>query len=337
MEKLKLLYIDDEEIHLTNFRLTFRDEYEIITALSAEEGLDKFLKEDDIAIIIADQKMPGMTGVELLTKIYKSNPEPIRMILTAYTEVDEIIDSINNGHIYQYLLKPWDEYNIRISLKQAGNLFNLSRENKRLSQRLNHVEEEERNRIARDIHDEFGQLIPAIRYRLEALKSTPDPDFEQIFGLIDRLGRAGRDIIKKLKAGIIEELGLFASIESCLNDFLLTLPDCKLEYDIIGQKRNIEENLKIAIYRIIQESFNNIIKHSKADSVKLLITFNYPNIILIIQDNGIGFSDEVINGKYGIGLTGIKERVASFDGVIQLLKSPEGSMIRVELPLENDD
>ncbi len=136
MEKLKLLYVDDEEINLSNFRIAFQDNFQIITALSGAEALEIFHNTLEIAIIVADQKMPGISGIELLTTMYEVNSTPVRIILTAHCDVLDIIESVNKGKIYEYILKPWNEDELRSSLNKAADKFLLSRENARLVEEL---------------------------------------------------------------------------------------------------------------------------------------------------------------------------------------------------------
>ncbi len=136
MEKLKLLYVDDEKVNLTNFAIALRSRYHIFTAISGAEALKVFEDNDDIAIVVADQRMPGMTGVELLEHIKERNEVVIRIILTAYTEASDIIDAINKGHIYQYIVKPWDETELLHILEKASEKYQLVCENKRLVREL---------------------------------------------------------------------------------------------------------------------------------------------------------------------------------------------------------
>ncbi len=136
MTKLKLLYVDDEKVNLTNFKIAFKRNYQIFTAISGQEALEIFKDNDDISIVVADQRMPGMTGVELLHDIKEHNEDVIRIILTAYTEVSDIIDSINKGHIYQYIVKPWVEKDLRHLLNTASEKYLLVCENKRLVKKL---------------------------------------------------------------------------------------------------------------------------------------------------------------------------------------------------------
>jgi DNA-binding NarL/FixJ family response regulator len=134
--KLKILYVDDEKVNLLNFESSFGKDYEILKAETGEEALKIFKKETDIAMVISDQRMPGMSGVDLLEKIYRLNPDPIRMILTGYKDIEDILGAINQGRVYRYILKPWEEKEIRPVLKQAGQLYRLTMENQRLVEEL---------------------------------------------------------------------------------------------------------------------------------------------------------------------------------------------------------
>ncbi|MDA8165621.1 MAG: response regulator [Desulfobacteraceae bacterium] len=118
--KLKILYVDDEQINLINFETAFGKDYEIITASAGQEALKIFKEQEDIAMVVSDQRMPGMSGVELLEKIYKLDPVPVRMILTAYKDIEDIIGAINQGQVYRYILKPWEDKEVRPILKQGA-------------------------------------------------------------------------------------------------------------------------------------------------------------------------------------------------------------------------
>ena len=142
MKKLKLLYVDDEEINLSNFRIAFKNDFQVITALSGAEALESFDDNPDVAIIIADQKMTGMSGVELLTALHEIDSTPIRIVLTAYSDFQDIIEAINRGRIYEYILKPWDEEDLRAVLKKAAEKFLLARENIRLIAELQRKNDE---------------------------------------------------------------------------------------------------------------------------------------------------------------------------------------------------
>jgi len=132
MTKPAILYVDDEEINISNFVMFFEDEFQILTARCGKEALALFTAREDLAVVITDQRMPEMTGVRLLSEIYRINPEPIRIILTAYADVHDITEAINLGHIYQYVQKPWAYDKLHLVLRQAVDKFRLVQENKKL-------------------------------------------------------------------------------------------------------------------------------------------------------------------------------------------------------------
>lgn len=108
-DKIKIIYVDDEENNLISFEATFRTKYDVLTAISAADAI-KLLKDNvDVAIIITDQRMPNMTGVEFLHSIIDEYPLPMRILLTGYTDINALIEAVNLGKIHHYLSKPWNE------------------------------------------------------------------------------------------------------------------------------------------------------------------------------------------------------------------------------------
>jgi two-component system, probable response regulator PhcQ len=119
-----ILYVDDEAMSLKYFKANFEDRFRIMTALDASEAFRLFeLHKDDIGILIADQRMPSMTGVELLEKVRQQRPKMLRMLATAYSDLDAAIAAVNTGAIYKYISKPWDIPELEITLMRAMEFF----------------------------------------------------------------------------------------------------------------------------------------------------------------------------------------------------------------------
>jgi two-component system probable response regulator PhcQ len=119
-----ILYVDDEAMSLKYFKANFEDRFRIMTALGASEALRLFeLHKDDIGILIADQRMPSMTGVELLERVRQQRPKMIRMLASAYADLDAAIAAVNTGAIYKYISKPWDITELEITLMRAMEFF----------------------------------------------------------------------------------------------------------------------------------------------------------------------------------------------------------------------
>ncbi|MFT6982828.1 MAG: PAS domain S-box-containing protein [Crocinitomicaceae bacterium] len=139
--KIPLLYIDDEQVNLLAFRANFRRDYEVYTATSGEAG-KKLIEDHNIKIVVADQRMPKMTGVEFFEWIQKDHPDTIRILLTGFTDISAVIDSINKGKIYSYITKPWDEAQLRQTFEGGIEQSYRNAYNRNIEERYNHLFEQ---------------------------------------------------------------------------------------------------------------------------------------------------------------------------------------------------
>ena len=133
--KINILYVDDEENNLISFKATFRIKYNVYTAISGEEA-KKILDAKPIDIIITDQRMPNMTGVEFLESILGDYPEPMRILLTGYADMNAVIDAVNKGKIFHYLSKPWNEEELDMTIQRAYDVYKLKKDEKELREQL---------------------------------------------------------------------------------------------------------------------------------------------------------------------------------------------------------
>ncbi len=117
------------------FRLAYKRDFTLLTAESGAAGLD-VLRKTDVAVAVADQRMPEMPGVEFLRQSQELRPEAIRIILTGYADIEVLVDAVNSSRIYRYVTKPWDHQEMRITLKRAIEAYHLERENARLLEEL---------------------------------------------------------------------------------------------------------------------------------------------------------------------------------------------------------
>ena len=144
-----LLLVDDEENILSSLtRLLRRDGYKIFRAAGGKEGL-KVLAEQDIGVIITDQRMPEMTGVEFLYEVKQIYPDTVRIVLSGYTELKSVTDAINEGAIYKFLTKPWDDELLQKNIAEAFERYEMKMENIRLADELKSANEslEKANKI----------------------------------------------------------------------------------------------------------------------------------------------------------------------------------------------
>ncbi len=133
--KINILFVDDEESNLFSFKANFRIKYNVFTAISGEAAL-QVLETQPVDIIITDQRMPGMTGVEFLSKVLEKYPEPMRILLTGFADMNAVIEAVNKGKIYHYLTKPWNEEELDNTIQNAYKEYLLQKEIKSANEKL---------------------------------------------------------------------------------------------------------------------------------------------------------------------------------------------------------
>jgi Nif-specific regulatory protein len=156
LQRFPILVVDDETDNLDAFRFNFKKTFNILTAGGGDEAL-AILKEREVAVIVTDQRMPKMSGLELLKAARPMHPDTVGIILTAYTDVEVLIESINLGQIYRYITKPWDAKEVRGVLSHAIERYHLVKENRRLEEQLRQYA----GYLNQEIHGrfDFGAII----------------------------------------------------------------------------------------------------------------------------------------------------------------------------------
>ncbi len=190
--------------------------------------------------------------------------------------------------------------------------------------------EEERKRISRQLHDQIGQILANIKIRLKLLEDSKEINNEiknNIKVLRDNLSNdieLVHSMAKNLRPAIIDELGLFNAISYYLDDFV-RLSGIKVKSDFIGQSSccELQPEIEIVIYRIVQEALLNVVSHSKASFVRVKLECNKNGFSGIVEDNGIGFNYKAGNVE-NLGLYGMVERAELLDGRLDI-KSEKGN------------
>ncbi len=138
----KIMLVDDEPANLRTLLRLFRDEYQVFAVGSGDQALN-LLGQHDVAVMISDQRMPNMTGIQLMTKAVELRPQMVKILLTGYTDVEALIESINSGLVYRYLTKPWNNDDLELTVKRALDHYEtikanhlIAMENSRLRSRL---------------------------------------------------------------------------------------------------------------------------------------------------------------------------------------------------------
>jgi class 3 adenylate cyclase/ActR/RegA family two-component response regulator len=187
-----ILYVDDEVNNLNSFRAALRRHYNVFTAESGEEGID-IISKNDIHVVVTDQRMPNMTGVQFLQHI-PGDQDNIRIILTGFSDVESIIEAINTGKVYRYITKPWDKEELKITIDNAVETVMLRRSNKKLISELQanneHLEEKVKSRTLEV--ERQKELIQAAKAQSDSLLLNILPD-----DIAEELKRFGRSYARK--------------------------------------------------------------------------------------------------------------------------------------------
>lgn len=220
-----------------------------------------------------------------------------------------------------------------IILKNITEIDRLERKVQNLHSRLLSAQEEERQRLAAELHDGVGQTIVAAKMNLMAYRADPqknDSRFNMGLELIDRASDELREVYSNLYPSVLRELGL----SSAIRDSLRSLEAASIKVDAeIDIKRKLPEDLEVQVYRLLQELVTNTLKHSSATDVSLHIYHKRNLLHLQFDDNGTGFR-AAEGSERGFGLQNIRRRVADWQGWMQLISFPGGGFsIQIRLPI----
>ena len=231
-----ILIVDDEEGIRESLELTLGDDYRVFTAKNAQEGL-AIIERENIALVIADQVLPGMTGVEFLEKVIERNPSAIRMMLTGYADVASIVRAVNEGRIYRYIPKPWEPEELRVNVRRALESYSLTTENASLAAALRDANDRLRQEnlyLRREVQRRyaFDSLIgssPAIQRVFEVMEKVASTDATVL--LTGETG-TGKDLVARaIHYAGARKSGRFVA-QNCG-----ALPDTLLESELFGHKR----------------------------------------------------------------------------------------------------
>jgi len=231
-----------------------------------------------------------------------------------------------------------DRKQVEQELKDSRDQF------RNLSAHLQSVREEERSYIAREIHDELGQALTALKMDLIWMSKRLSPDQTEIaekiiamFDLMDKTIQTIRRISTDLRPGLLDDLGLTAAIEWYGEDFQnRTGIKCNLHFT--PEESEVNQERCIAIFRIFQEALTNVARHSHATKVEADLRIENHDFNMKIVDNGIGISDKQVNDPQNLGLVGLRERVYPWNGRIEIKGRPKkGTTVLVFIPLDRDD
>lgn len=174
-KSVKILFVDDEPNILRALRRLFMDEdnYELLISESGEEGLETLEQEGDVCVVVSDYRMPGMNGVEFLSKVHERWPKTIRIVLSGYADTASVVEAINIGHIYKFIPKPWNDEELRVNICNAVETSNLNQKNENLSAELAQ-RNDELGKLNLGLEETIKERTEALELRSQVLQLSQD-------------------------------------------------------------------------------------------------------------------------------------------------------------------
>ena len=357
-DKIKILYVDDEPDNLVGFKASLRINYRVLTAVNIPQAISCLDEHPDIRVIFCDQRMPGKTGVEFFEEIRISHPLPVRVLITAYTDVESTIDSINKGHIYRYVKKPWAEADIISAVVEANKFYMansmLSVKNEELQKAYNELSKFAYS-VSHDIRGPLSGILGAISIAREI------DDVEEMREMLFLMEKS----VKKLDTYVISMHDYYSLQRGELIiteiDFNKIIDELKDIYLVLSKVNNVAFNLsidqdeifrsdEIALKLILNNLLSNAFKYqnkkSKKKSVEVTIQVHKSVATISVKDTGIGILGSHVGEIFklfyrsnsqevgsGLGLYNVKSALLKLNGQIEVNSVlNQGTTFKVTIP-----
>ena len=357
-DKIKILYVDDEPDNLVGFKASLRFNYQVFTATNIPLALDYLETHPDIRVVFCDQRMPGKTGVEFFEDIRISHPLPIRILLTAYKDVESVIGAINKGNIFRFVKKPWIEADIFGAIEEA-NKFYLA--NSMLAIKNTELQRayDELNKFAYSVsHDIRGPLsgllgainlantiddVEEMKEMLFLMKKSVNKMDNYVLSMHDyySLQRGELKITEIEFSKLVEDLSAIYSVLAKVNNVAFTTNIQQTELF-----RSDYAPLRLVLNNLLSNAFKYQDRDGKNKSVDMNIVVDKGVATIHVKDTGVGILGshvgEIFNLFYransvetgsGFGLYNVKSALMKLNGQIEVHSVlHQGTTFKITVP-----
>jgi signal transduction histidine kinase len=361
--KADILMVDDEPKNLLALEAVLDPlEQNLLRARSGEEALRCLLKRD-VSVILLDVRMPGMDGFETAQMIRgrrRSRHTPIIFLTGVFNEMESAFRGYELGAV-DYLMKPLvpevlrSKVSVFVELHRKNAALTNEIKERRLAEaqlresdvqlralaaRLISIREEERTRIAREIHDELGQVLTGLKmdvtWLARQLGANQEPLVEKtetMCRLIDSTVHLVRRISTGLRPEVLDDMGLVEAIRWQAKEFQKRM-GIRCHVTLPTDPAAPDQDVSTAVFRIFQEILTNVARHARATSVSVHLGISDQRLVLEVTDDGIGIADSQVRGRESLGLLGMQERAQLFGGQVNIGRRPDGgTALTVSIPL----
>lgn len=360
---VRILVVDDEPAVEVLFQQRFRKEiregqYEFIFAFSGLEAMDVLKANDTVDIVLTDINMPEMNGIEFLEQMkLMDHPTRKTIVISAYDDMVNIRAAMNRG-AFDFITKPVSFQDLQITLEKTVTQVNLLKEAERMrselerniqrqheqqrefSRELIKAQEDERRRIAGELHDSLGQQILVIRNRAlmglqDKRNEASSEHFTEIADIAAQTLDEVRSIAHNLRPYQLDRFGLTDAITAAL-DAIEKSSTLAIHRQLDNIDALLNDERQISFFRVFQECCTNALKHAQATELHVTIRKKDSGVFLQVEDNGVGMDlDRQAPSEHnrGFGLSGISERVKLLEGAVSIQSNPGlGTSITVYIP-----
>lgn len=351
-EKVNILMVDDQPAKLLSYEVILNELGEnLIKANSGREALELLLKVD-VAVVLMDVSMPEIDGFELADMI-RQHPRFHKTAIifisgVHLTDLDRV-KGYERGAV-DYISVPVNPELLRAKVSVFAELHRktqqlevLNRELRTLSSNLIATQDDERRRIARELHDSLGQELSAAKMmtdKIVMLNRSPESTNEatEISKLIDHAIQQVRSISYLLHPPLLDEIGLQSALQFYLEGFTKR---SGIEISLDMQPASFPRltlEMETAIFRIVQEAVTNVFRHSGASEARVTVVKNDHQVVGTVRDNGKGIAEGVMEGRpdrIGVGIGGMRQRVKEFGGDLRIGNANPGAFVEVTVPIED--
>jgi signal transduction histidine kinase len=357
-----VLYVDDDPANLVVFEAGLRRELPVLTAGGGAEALE-LLRTRDIAVVLTDQRMPQMSGVELLAKVRADWPDVVRMLVTAYSDVEAAISAINIGHAHLYLKKPWEPVELKLALQQARERFFTARHVADLQHRLMQTERlYALGVVAAGVAHELRSPLSALHLSIEVLQNILEEPLDDAQVQVMREALHDADLSVKAMVDItnamelstrqqpVTEVDLREVVELAARSVrgeARLRGEVTLNLDGHPRVRGSRTNLGQVVLNLLVNALQAFDPARRARNVvKVTLAERDGQVALTVADNGPGIGPDVLGrifdpffttkteGGTGLGLAISRKIVSELGGAIEVRSAVgEGTQFVVRLPL----
>lgn len=349
-EKVNILMVDDQPSKLLTYEVMLAELGEnLIKANSGREALEHLLKTD-VAVVLMDVSMPEIDGFELASLI-RQHPRfqktAIIFISAVHLTDPDRIKGYQRGAV-DYISVPVIPELLRAKVsvfadlhRKALQLEMLNQQLRQLSTRLMTAQDEERRRFARELHDDIGQDLAAVKIMLDGLVQPrarvldKDRVITEATEILDRAIRQVRSTSHLLHPPLLDEGGLFSALRWFL-DGLTSRTGIQTSLDLQpAEFPRLTPNLERALFRIVQEALTNVFRHSEARTAQVTLMQRETSVLLTVRDDGKGVAEPIAQlkpGSFGVGIGGMRERARELGGEMRVMNANPGTIVEIVIP-----